>query len=483
MATILASAARCASLVVLFTNDVHGRLAPRNLVGDKLSGGAPALLEIVEAERARLGEDQDLVLLDSGDFLFGSFRASRYRGLPAIRMLNEIGYTAVGLGNHEFDLGRGTLRLRAHEARFPFLCANVYRAGSRLPLEGVRPSRLMELPRTGLRLGLVGVTLGRAVPTGPGSRNPGLTFGDAGAALRHERERLAGQGAQLVIVLSHQGIDADLEMLEGSGPAPEVLIGGHFPSGQVDQRRGRTLLLQARPEGFEVGRVEIPLEDGRPVLERARVGWLPWVQRPVGENRLTAILREFPEPRDQLATSARRWSLGETAGWVLDSMLESARAGGQEVAVAAINRGAIRASMPMGDITPRTLHRIAPFDNHLVRIELSGRSLRDLLVEAAGSAGNAALLWRGPPLATLARRARVSLVLNDYLAGGGDGHHSLTTLHGRQVLVETVREAMHDAIRRQGPQLTPPGALPEDQFRLSPEPLEEPDEDTREDAG
>lgn len=445
------------SLVLLFTNDVHGRLEPRDLLGEAQAGGAPALAEILAEERAALAPDQDLLLVDSGDFLLGSLRDLAHRGAPAIQVMNQLGYQAAALGNHEFDLGWGTLRLRARQADFPLLAANLSRGSRRHPPRGIQPSCLLVLPRTGRRVGLVGLTPAEGEQGPTRSRNPGLTSGPLAPALRRELDRLKGQGAELIVVLSHQGLPGDLDLVREAGEGVDVLVGGHYPSNRVDRRHRGTRILQTLPEGAEVGRLQIPFGPKGPDLRRSRVRWLPWASRRAPRNALNELLESFATPRRALGENPSRWSFRETCGWVLDSMLEGARSRGLEPDMALINRGALRASLPRGPITPRALFRIAPYENHLVHLELSGRRLERFLREVEEGSGRGRVLWRGK-LPT--RGGRVSLVLNDYLAAGGDDFELFRRARNPQVLPDTVQDCLRLSLQNRARPLAPPEPLP-----------------------
>lgn len=443
---LLAGWSHAGEVVLVFTNDVHGRHQPRDLMGSERSGGAPALAARLAELRAGLAPDQELVLVDSGDFLFGEGRAAQLKGVPAIRVMNALGYDAVGLGNHEFDLGWGTLAARAHEARFPFLAANVFHR-DRVAPPGVHPSRLLVLAKAGLRLGLVGITREAAVATGPNSRNRGLRFGDQAEAVTREVDRLRGQGADVVVVLTHQGLRADEAMLDEC-PCGDVdlVIGGHVPSERVDTTHAGARILQAAAEGLEFGVVR--LRPGVPATQ-APVEWIPWATLPAPAGELDALLEPYDTPEPVLAEVPTRWTLERTGEWVLTAMTALARAHGFAPAVTLLNRGALRAALARGPVTPATLRRIAPFDNHLVELELSARQLRQVVAEGQAREGHAGLLVQGE----LPERGRVKVLVNDYLAEGGDGFDALGQARRRKVLASTVRDAMRESL---------PGAVAEE---------------------
>ncbi|MGQ3487312.1 bifunctional 2',3'-cyclic-nucleotide 2'-phosphodiesterase/3'-nucleotidase [Roseovarius pacificus] len=119
-------------LRLLETTDIHGNLLPFNYYtnqSDQPHGLARVATLIARARR----EARNCLLFDNGDFLQGTpmsdltaIPANGWKGdNPVITAMNQLGYDAVGLGNHEFNFGLETLRRTLAQARFPVTCANV----------------------------------------------------------------------------------------------------------------------------------------------------------------------------------------------------------------------------------------------------------------------------------------------------------------------------------------------------------------------
>lgn len=446
---LLAGPAVAARLIVLFTNDVRGRIDSADLLGSRRAGGGDALAELVIEERAELGPQDDLIVVDSGDFMLGSLRLDTWKGAPAIQVMNRVGYTAAGLGNHEFDLGMGVIRIRSTEARFPFLCANLSHSQAATGGPRILGSKLVKLPRSGLRIGLTAAVDPEGMPED-------LPFIAPLPALAREAERLADRGAELRIALTHLGVDLERQVAAGRGF--DLVVGGHFPAGRVEERIGNTLLLQAQARAQEVGRVEIPLEGGKPVVAKAKVSFLPWSTRPVAGTAPDLGLDEYPVDRRTLATSSEAWSMDATEQWVLDQILHTARRHGVKPALAAINAGALRGAFPAGAVTATDVHRVAPFENHLVHLELPVEVVQRLRTETP-TARKGALIWRLADGATLPAKGRVGVVVNDYLARGGDRYPEFVDVPRQRVLESTVVDAISHGLATAGPRFSPPTRL------------------------
>ncbi|MDX9811146.1 MAG: metallophosphoesterase, partial [Bacteroidales bacterium] len=104
-------------LVILHTNDLHSRLtgfspesdySPLTINNDATCGGFSRIAAILGRERS---EDEEATLvLDAGDFLMGTlFQAIEPTDGFQLRLMQKMGYDAVAIGNHEFDLGPAQL--------------------------------------------------------------------------------------------------------------------------------------------------------------------------------------------------------------------------------------------------------------------------------------------------------------------------------------------------------------------------------------
>ena len=99
MLGLLASpAASAEKLVILHTNDTHSMIDPD--VDDL--GGVVRRKVVIDSVRAA---EDNVLLVDAGDFVQGTLYFNLYRGEVEQKMMNELGYDIRILGNHEFDNG------------------------------------------------------------------------------------------------------------------------------------------------------------------------------------------------------------------------------------------------------------------------------------------------------------------------------------------------------------------------------------------
>ena len=119
------------TLTVLHTNDFHSRFEPiskydsgcseeDNQAGECFGGSARLVTAVEEAK----GRSNNWILVDGGDQFQGSLFYTYYKGKAAAEMMNKMGYTAMTVGNHEFDDGPEVLRGFVDSVDFPILMSN-----------------------------------------------------------------------------------------------------------------------------------------------------------------------------------------------------------------------------------------------------------------------------------------------------------------------------------------------------------------------
>lgn len=153
--TVLPSEARNKQLVILHTNDTHSCVMPLNeTLADTLVAGRGGFVRRVAMIREQRRLHPDLLLIDSGDFSQGSSYYTLFKGDVEVGLMNQMGYDAVTIGNHEFDFGAENMARLFRMANFPVVCSNYDFTGS--PLEGlVKP--YITLRRQGVKIGIFAV--------------------------------------------------------------------------------------------------------------------------------------------------------------------------------------------------------------------------------------------------------------------------------------------------------------------------------------
>ena len=230
-----------ARAVIFHTSDLHNRLRPA------------AARRLAELKRAQ----SDSFLFDSGDAVAAGNLTFRPTGEPILRLMGEIGYDAMTMGNRESHPKAGALSQKLKDATFPILSANLVpiRARPAVP-PPVRPHIIFERP--GLRLAVFGLTPQMTRPGSIWAKVTDYVFEDPLDAARRVSAELRPQ-ADLVICLSHCGLGTDRTLAEIE--TIDLVLGGHTHRELIEQQPGRALIVHPGAYGHHVSRTEIASRD------------------------------------------------------------------------------------------------------------------------------------------------------------------------------------------------------------------------------
>lgn len=209
-------------LQIVFTNDSHSAVD-----AIKGRGGFEARAAIFDSLRQ---SNPNTIILDAGDMWQGSPYFNLFHGRVETEAYNLMGYDAVTLGNHEFDLGIDTLAARIDEMTFPVVCAN-YHFGKTPLASRVEPYTIIE--REGWKVGVIGVGVNPYTLIAQDNWK-GITYYDPINIVTHYASDLRAKGCNLIIVLSHLGLSDDGELnntaddrLASATECVDLILGGH----------------------------------------------------------------------------------------------------------------------------------------------------------------------------------------------------------------------------------------------------------------
>jgi 5'-nucleotidase/UDP-sugar diphosphatase len=423
LATLLACAistpAPAARLTILHTNDTHGHLMPFSYPDERPGAGTSDSIRVRRdiggiARRATLVRTireqcrlrgEAVLLIDAGDTCDGTSFSTEYHGDADFAAMRAAGYDFLTLGNHDFsntpEQVRSLVATRgATGVAMRVLLANVVEKDG-TPL--ATPYAMLALDS--LRIGLFGLTTESSADY-PAARQAFQVMPVATTA-RAVSSTLRDLGADLVVLISHCGVETDRE-LAGIAPAIDVIVGGHshsrLPAGEYfapfaasPADSDGTIIVQAHQWGGELGRLDLDL--ARDAAGRWRVA-----------DHHAALLRvtpaTAPDPR-VAATVDSFWAPiaakhGELLGRATDDFSSRRRPDGSwdqanyhlvsdairetyGTQIEMENFGGVRAPLLRGPITFGDLVMMDPFVNTIVTYRLTGRDLKRILAERAPS--------------------------------------------------------------------------------------------------
>ncbi|MFV1876792.1 thiosulfohydrolase SoxB [Nioella sp.] len=198
------------------------------------------------------------LLLDGGDTWQGSLTALRTNGGDMVRAMNALGVDAM-TAHWEFTLGIDRVtEIVESELNFPFLGANIF--DSMWDEPAYEPYRMFE--QNGVNIAVIGQAFPYMPIANPGWMFPDLSFGIREARVAEMVEEVRGAGAEVVVLLSHNGFDVDRK-LAGRVPGIDVILTGHTHDALPEPVIvGNTLVIATGSHGKFVSRLDLDVRDG-----------------------------------------------------------------------------------------------------------------------------------------------------------------------------------------------------------------------------
>ncbi len=368
-------------VTIFHTNDIHARFLPESVgrEGAKEDLGGFAALETV-LRRERAGAPASLYL-DAGDFMTGTplsdIEHAGAKGGAIVEFFNLVGLSAGTLGNHEFDQPLGNLGALLSLAEYPVLAASL-----RKPDGALFTGKAYEVFEIGgVRVGVIGLAVDDLNSLTSTANRAGFRIVPGAEALRALVPEVDPR-SDLIVVLSHEGIDIDRE-LAAAGLGIDVIVGGHSHT-RIDKGEwvAGVLILQAGDTGKYLGRADLTVRDDSLVSADCRL--VP-VRAAEAEpsDRMADLIEVFRERvddeygtkiADAPAPLGRCYFCESDLGnWVADRLRESV---GAEVGL--INSGGIRKDIDAGPVTKLDIFEVLPFWNQIVQFTCTGEELRTI---------------------------------------------------------------------------------------------------------
>jgi 5'-nucleotidase len=216
-------------LSILHTNDMHSNIEPFTSGRNKGLGGMHQLSSLIKKVRS---EEENVLLLDAGDVFQGTPYFNLFGGELEFKLMSEMGYDAITLGNHDFDNGIDGLVKQMKHAKFSFISSNYDFTDT--ALEGkVIPHQIFK--KDGIKIGVfgIGIELNGLVDA---SLCEGVKYIDPISVANSKAKYLkTKENCDLVICLSHLGFKyksekiSDIKLAEQTSNI-DLIIGGHTHS-------------------------------------------------------------------------------------------------------------------------------------------------------------------------------------------------------------------------------------------------------------
>jgi sulfur-oxidizing protein SoxB len=228
-------------------------------------GGLDRVATVINAIRA---DRPDALLLDGGDTWHGSYTCYHTDGQDMVNVMNALRPDAMTF-HWEFTLGSDRVHEIVEDLPFAALGQNIFDLEWDEPAEMFAPYQMFE--RGGTKIAVIG----QAFPYMP-IANPRWMFPEYSFGLRDENlammvEEVRSQGAECVVLLSHNGFDVDKKMA-GVVPGIDVILSGHTHDALPEPVLvGKTIVLPSGSNGKFVTRCDLDIRDGKMIGYRTKL--------------------------------------------------------------------------------------------------------------------------------------------------------------------------------------------------------------------
>lgn len=365
---------------IYYLNDFHGAIMPgSNEIG--LSGIGSYI-----AAQKELYPD-NVVVLAGGDMLQGSALSNYYSGLSTIDLMDEIGFDAFTLGNHEFDWGLETVTQyfdeveENGEADFPLLGANVFLEGTTTRPDYIDPYTMIE--KDGVKIGIIG-TMGYGLEYSIAtSKILGYEFANPVPLISQYAEELRTiHNCDIVLWVGHDSgnVNDDIAALTGNSKI-DGMFNAHSHSEYVNTFAGIPE-IQSGSVGKFLGHVRINLDNDNNIISYKAENLSKYKSSLFSDEYapVQTLIDQYTLETDSLFNSpiidsSTYYNTSDLSSW-LSKLVRIAT----DSDIAFQNNGGTRTSIDSGEtITLGVLYEVWPFDNVIKTVYLPGSTINSIL--------------------------------------------------------------------------------------------------------
>mgnify|MGYP000666300216 CR=1 FL=1 len=369
-------------LNILFINDVHGYLAPHpELFYDETGeiietvGGYANIAGIVEEIRR---ENSNTLLFDGGDTLHGTKPLVDSKGEAIVPILNALKPDAL-VGHWDFGYGPEQLQKINKQLNFPILGCNVFNEdGSNF----LQPTAMYE--REGVKIGVIGISAMIVDKVMPKKMSKGLKFTSGIEELPKYIKNLKNEGADIIVLISHNGFPQDIELLK-KVDGIDICLSAHTHNRiYTPIEINNALIIQCGCHGAFIGNLTIEVETGK--IKKYDYELIKVDSSTPKNIEMDTLIQKILKPYKEI----RGIALGQTKeilhryntlNSTMDNFLLKAIAHVTETEIAFSNGWRYGAPIPIGKITENDLYNITPMNPPVSTVELKGLEIKEMLEE------------------------------------------------------------------------------------------------------
>ena len=466
-------------LVAVFaTADIHGNYIPYKSSDGKFEIGSVARIKTVMDEvRTAIGKD-NVIYVDGGDSPYNTTLANVTLGKVSIDALNALGLDATVLGNHDFDYSLKNLLSLRDRASYAMLSANTkFREGKTYEGEKTYPfGDYITIEAAGLKFGIFGVTDDKSAETTLYTNTRDIEWDDDLTKATELVTKLKGEEkCDVVVALSH--LHSKNTKLVTDNKAVDISIGGgNDIAGRPTIVNDTQYLINPSKHGEALNQINVVVYGGKMTgvvynqifltdayKENAEVKALIDGYNAEVSKALEEVVG-YSAQNLEWSTQLVRGQNSPIANLVTDALLDFFADYDPDICL--VNGGGMRSSIPEGEVTLKVCNSVLPFDNDMMLVEASGATILAALengvsylpglhgkfAQPAGITYTADLTKEAGKRVSdvtlkdgtkLDPNKRYKVVINSFIAGGGDGYSMFNVLNEEAGLAEDVKIITH----------------------------------------
>ena len=357
--TLSAFAGEVDSVYIIHTNDFHGCV--------KSGDGSAGFARIAAFIKDKKSERSDVLAFDAGDYTSGTALSTLFKGEPIIRIMSEMGYDAVTLGNHEFDHGWKNAERLKDISDIPFVCANAYTPDGDL----VADKQFMFKNVDGVKVGIIGVISEYTSLMVLRSGNENVTFAPVIETLQKLVPEVRKK-CDLLVVLSHAGIEKDKQIAE-TVTGIDIIIGGHdHILIQQPLKVSDTYIVQAQHKGTHVGWINVKIDCANDNVVEVDGGVIEADKLPSPDDDIQTLVdiwdKKVADKIDiEITVASESFSRIDLLLFISHVLKEKTSAD-----IGFYNPGGVRDVINVGPVTIRDIWKILPFENTIAKVTVRG---------------------------------------------------------------------------------------------------------------
>ena len=378
-------------------NDLHGKFADTE--------DQPGVDELsTYLKQAR--QENNTILLCTGDMWQGASESNLTNGFILTEWMNEMDFTAMTMGGHEFDWGEQWVRENNDLAEFPFLGINIYSRETNERVAYCDSSVMLE--KDGVQIGIIGA-IGNCYYSIASEHSKNFYFKtgeELTALVKAEAEKLRGQGADFIIYTIHDGYD---QATSGAGAEPvdrqdlryydTTLSDGyvdlvfeadsHFWYTLIDEWGVYHLQAGGNNQGISHATVQINKANGNIAVPTAQVLSNNKYTHLAADPVVAELMEKYAEqiaPADRILGNSNLYLNGHTVCQLVANLYcdKGVETWGEQYDIV-LGGGFISCRspgyLPQGQVTYSQLQSLLPFDNQITLCTIRGADLISKFLE------------------------------------------------------------------------------------------------------